>query len=708
MRSLLHAVFAFVVVSITTITATTNILLYDLRPSTKLSLDDIYEHAHLLGALSGLANRNAPRLFTIYSDSDLRWQSYINSINWPQDANYTIVESIVDLVKILSDDIKGIALYDPKVPATSNLASTASGVYDLIPICYRPLPNTLYSQLVIEGPKLTINISFVDMFTGNITGSAKFDAYIWAATHFLDSKLANATYLGYYIDKWWSQSPEASQTPFGTLAINQDWIIKHRGFVFDLSPWDDVAPNDDPRQPIGADYNALSTVLRKAYQQHNGTKFSTVSGFVPWEFKYVDPKHGPVPSEWRMTHVMSAFNVVIDADAGAIASFANAAFFSHYSLTQGQQRFVQNSLPSREQLIQKGFLNEQNIVSQRTYTLYYAGDYDSASWLANEFKNLWDDPKRGSVPVGWAINPNLYDRFPLLQPYLYKTRTANDFFISGDSGSGYLNPTQLFEPRQFSGLPRADNLWIERNRFYFNKFNIKHTGFVINGDSGLLTNNSDLMYTKFSPLGFTRQPGYTKLGETALIPGTRTPSFTETDLSNSNEVQQILSYYKPNNVRFVVFRGILRSASNYANIADQVQQIQPNISFVDPYTLALLARIHLSGNASINDDLVSYVNDSLPTLVSKGDKITANFSIRNEGWNTLNNLQLKLTFACNTEYVFNWNTEIQHGDVGTVSYQFQVECNQPGDYKVMYQLFRGNTSFEEFGNVPWISSVQVV
>jgi hypothetical protein len=158
----------------------------------------------------------------------------------------------------------------------------------------------------------------------------------------------------------------------------------------------------------------------------------------------------------------------------------------------------------------------------------------------------------------------------------------------------------------------------------------------------------------------------------------------------------------------VVFRGVLRSASNYANIAQQVQQTQPNITFVDPYTFALLARIHLSGDGSINNDLVSYINDTLPMSVSKGDNITANFSIRNEGWNTLNDLQLKLTFACNTEYVFNWSTEIEHGDVGTNSYQFQVDCNQPGEYKVVYQLFRGNTSFEEFGNIPWTSSVQVI
>ncbi len=29
-------------------------------------------------------------------------------------------------------------------------------------------------------------------------------------------------------------------------------------------------------------------------------------------------------------------------------------------------------------------------------------------------KNLWDDPKRGSVPVAWTVNPNLYFHYYIL------------------------------------------------------------------------------------------------------------------------------------------------------------------------------------------------------------------------------------------------------------------------------------------------------
>ncbi len=76
---------------------------------------------------------------------------------------------------------------------------------------------------------------------------------------------------------------------------------------------DDEAPNDDPNQRVGTDFSTLITVLQKVYQQHNETTFSTLSGFVPWLFKYVDAKHDDVPSEWCMAHVMSEFNIIVDA-----------------------------------------------------------------------------------------------------------------------------------------------------------------------------------------------------------------------------------------------------------------------------------------------------------------------------------------------------------------------------------------------------------
>ena len=34
---------------------------------------------------------------------------------------------------------------------------------------------------------------------------------------------------------------------------NHDYFVAHRAFFFDLSPWVDEVPNDDPSQPLGLD-----------------------------------------------------------------------------------------------------------------------------------------------------------------------------------------------------------------------------------------------------------------------------------------------------------------------------------------------------------------------------------------------------------------------------------------------------------------------
>jgi hypothetical protein len=47
-----------------------------------------------------------------------------------------------------------------------------------------------------------------------------------------------------------------------------------------------------------------------------------------------------------------------------------------------------------------GFVDSNNKVVRHNYIMFYVGDYDSAAWLYNVFKQKWDDPQRGEVPLG--------------------------------------------------------------------------------------------------------------------------------------------------------------------------------------------------------------------------------------------------------------------------------------------------------------------
>ena len=64
-------------------------------------------------------------------------------------------------------------------------------------------------------------------------------------------------------------------------------------------------------------------------------------------------------------------------------------------------------------------------------------------------------------------------RFPVIYKHLYATKTSNDFFISGDSGAGYLNPTLLL-PDPKTGRRGESNVtqsgaqaWIDWNTHWY-------------------------------------------------------------------------------------------------------------------------------------------------------------------------------------------------------------------------------------------------
>jgi hypothetical protein len=70
--------------------------------------------------------------------------------------------------------------------------------------------------------------------------------------------------------------------------MNHDWTIAHRGFFFDLSPWADAAPDDDPHQPLGSDLAAFKYMLAAAYdatQSGSAPEPIGIHGFTPWAYK---------------------------------------------------------------------------------------------------------------------------------------------------------------------------------------------------------------------------------------------------------------------------------------------------------------------------------------------------------------------------------------------------------------------------------------
>lgn len=563
-----------------------------------------YDVLTLIVSLQGIVNRNQAKLFINYNHNDLFWFDYIKK-NAAIISNSTTVQiyDIYDLLNVFKKEIKGVVLWDPNVPATSNVAATICGVERLIPVRKDIDSGSLYKQIVLSGPKLKVRKDLTGMFTGTgmipeidvpSTGSKKADAYRWAKENYLDKGLCNDSILGYTVDAWpWVQSSITDLN--NAMVVNHDYLISRKVFFFDLSPWGDEKPVDDKLQPLGTDLKMFKEILSSQYRINGGDKITTICGFTPWEYKYTtygnSGKHGGVATEWEQIKLQSAFNAIIDADAPSPQDISNASFYQHF--------------PLRKRYKQKKKVNKKLNVENKNYILFYMGDWDGSAWMAGPLVDLWSDKSRGEIPLMWAFNPNLSNRIPVVFDWIYKTRTKNDYIVSGDSGAGYLNPSLLLENERemISDLPSGIVPWIKHNQYYFKKFDLSIVGFIINGNQDINRRVQEA-YSQFAKEGVVFLPSNPTLDK--VVNGTPFISMTADiypgDLDKAAKViydntTPGESENKKNKPHFYVFRAIRIPPSEIKHLIEKIQGERPNQNFeiVDPYSFFYLYKKHVRG-----------------------------------------------------------------------------------------------------------------
>lgn len=598
----------------------TPIGLFDLGYTLEIKIQEskdvhrIWDHAHTVATLQGIVNRDSPRLYVYFVENEsinidqYWWDKYRKQGKWLSDRDTVVYSDMVDLVTAYRSDLKGAVVYDPKVAATSNVASAVSGAEDLIAIRYDADENSLYSQLVLQGPKLPVKVWLVNqdgssIFTGKGTipgtsrpssHSAKNDAYLWFLEKYMKTGRCNTQYGAYYIDQKWMENPSAANRNHHTLT-NHDFFISRNAFFFDLSPWSDEPATDDKNQETGLDLSTLKEILRTAYEQNRGNEMCYIGGFPPWAFKYTKHaggSHEDVPTEWEYSRVISAYNAFKDADAIGYGALANASFWQHFPL---KKKYKQNWVAESD-LQNRGYLTKEGRVNfkGRNFIVFYVGDYDASSWVSQTTPTLWDSPDRGKVPMMWSISPVLEERVPMALAYRRETATENEFFAAADNGAGYLMPGMLQEPRPISGLPGALDVWVEHNEPYYDRWGLSITGFVIDGFAPGLNQSGLDAYAKFSPNGIIPQ----KIPLTLLhgeMPVLRADADINAD-DPKEAAQQVLQRVKERPISFHWFRNILKSPTWYVEVVEELNRQDPSIELLDAPTFFELYRIWLKNN----------------------------------------------------------------------------------------------------------------
>ena len=607
---------------------------YDLTYTLKLTNQKrIWDETHFVSTLQGVVNRHSPRLYVYFTGpdgaTDKFWLQCMKDNKYLNGYKVVPVKDVESLARLFKKEIDGLVVYDSNVPATSNVASTIAGVENLAAVRYDPAPDSLFSRLTkdVNGPKLNtkrwlLNSDGTSIFTGKgfipgskmpSTGSAKCDAYIWAKEKYLDTGKCNPHIMGYYVDSFCIPSLQGIITPFHTL-VNHDYIIAKKGFFFDLSPWDDETPIDDRNQKVGTDCETMKVILKSAYDRLHGREMTSVSGYIPLWFKYTNianagGKHEPVYCEFRLAALLTSYNAFMDADAIDRPAMANASIFCRYPL----KTVYKQTKPTIESLKAKGYIDSKGNLAHKGFVGLYVGDYDSAAWMYQMIPKLWSDPARGTIPLGWAFNPNLAERFPLGMDYVRTNASPNDFFTTGASGAGYLHPGYLAPPRTVSGLPSGVDAWKAQCKRWMSKFDISITGFIIDGVAPQMNAPDRLpelwdAYAEVSPDGiagqFIRDTGVYK--GMPYIPmewqfetlGSERLSKPMTKEAYENFARFILRRASKVSPSFADYRTILWHPSEIKTLIETVKSMPEgkDIEFVDPYTLMLLVKQFYSMN----------------------------------------------------------------------------------------------------------------
>ncbi len=352
------------------------------------------------------------------------------------------VEEIKDfdsLLALVRPYLKCVVIWDENVPATMNAATTAAGVEDGV-----IMTGKQYETYRDKLPEKVIDLR--GRFTGEITGSAKNDVYLWALDEYLRTGECGTEHLCFFEDPCFTR--EAGDIRY---AVTRDFAVFHRSFVFDLSTWADEVPKDDLKQKVGTDKDTFVRILSALKTVRPEGKLTEIDGFFSFN-KYSSNGNGdgftskyvPTHFEWECAFTFTPYGCYWNSVA-------------EYSYNMTVHRLDFPTEPLEQNRPRKEIKLEDN--ESKVYLLLVMGDYDASGSIYNKMYANWKDKGRGNIPLAWSYNPNLLEEYPDILQYFYETATPNDYFVTNAGAAGWFTPSRV-----------DDAMWdayLEHNKYYF-------------------------------------------------------------------------------------------------------------------------------------------------------------------------------------------------------------------------------------------------
>jgi hypothetical protein len=336
----------------------------------------------VFAALEGIVNRDVPILYLLGFRDGHDYVIDETAELWLRDAVPLATERVApyDALDRLKDRVRGLVVWDPGLKVdTQNVATTIAGQQDLLPV----------SPDLIGLAGLPVVHDLRDLHL-----HSREQAYQWALDNLgPPSRFGHLAWLGD------PRNGRPYQHGF------RDWVVSRRGFAFD----------GDPKLEAG-----LVRRILDAFPQ--GT---TVFGY-----PFFDDAQYQRSSQ-----------VATGEPAGVTEiSLSGKVLVPSLDLTNFS---VHSSFPTQTQAPQ---WDDTPLVPDitKTYVAFLITDGDNLGHNEHYLRQKhWDDPLRGSIPMGVSISPFLALYAPKLYGWYVRTMTPNDVLVMGPSGAGYTYPSLL-------------------------------------------------------------------------------------------------------------------------------------------------------------------------------------------------------------------------------------------------------------------------
>src|SRR5262249_44897770 len=96
-------------------------------------------------------------------------------------------------------------------------------------------------------------------------------------------------------------------------------------------------------------------------------------------------------------------------------------------------------------------------------------DGDNVRYLRRYYRDLYDDPAHGQLPLAWQVTPMSVDLMPNILDYYYRNATPKDYFVNSLTGMTYIHENAYATRYPLAQQQRILREYVELTSSYMKK-----------------------------------------------------------------------------------------------------------------------------------------------------------------------------------------------------------------------------------------------